>query len=404
MKVKKRILFVDDDPTILQGLRRMLRPMRDDWETDFAESGQQALKVMENTPFDLVVSDMRMPVMDGAQLLNEVKNKFPETIRIILSGQAGEDAIMRAAGSMHQYLSKPCSCENLQSVITRACSLRDYMNNPSLKKLVSQVESIPSVPKLYVEVMDEMKSEDCSINKVGEIISQDIGMSTKILQMANSAFFGFSQSIGSAGHAVEVLGLDTIKAMVLSQQIFSQFDGTKMKGFSIDNLWNHSMSIGGLALKIAKSEQMDAPSQQFAFTAGLVHDIGALIIAQNFPDKLQEALSLAQDSQMELWRAEEKIFNTNHESVGAYLLGLWGLPDPIVETVAFHHSPGEHVDLGLSPLAIVHVTHFLENELNKSSLNPVPEVLDEVYLEKLGLLDRIPVWRDICKTIDQENQ
>ena len=146
MKVKKRILFVDDDSTILQGLRRMLRPMRDEWETVFANSGQQALKVMEETPFDLVVSDMRMPVMDGAQLLNEVKNKFPDTIRIILSGQAGEDAIMRAAGSMHQYLSKPCNCENLQTVITRACSLRDYLNNPSLKKLVHRQNPYPLCP------------------------------------------------------------------------------------------------------------------------------------------------------------------------------------------------------------------------------------------------------------------
>jgi len=398
MQVKKRILFVDDDPEILQGLRRMLRPMRDAWETDFATSGQQALQILEKTPFDLVVTDMRMPGMDGAQLLNEVKNKFPDTIRIILSGQAEEDSILRAAGSMHQYLSKPCNHEKLQAVITRACALRDYMNNPSLKQLVSKIVSIPSLPRLYVEVTDEVKSSNCSIKKVGKIISQDIGMSTKILQMANSAFFGFSQPIGSADHAVEILGLDTIHSLVLSYQIFSQFDGTKIKHFSIDSLWNHSMTIGGLALKIAEAENMSADQQNHAFTAGLIHDIGVLIVAQYLPDQFQQALSLANENQMDLSCAEKEVFHCSHEAIGAYLLGLWGLPDCIVETVAFHHRPGEHVDLGFSLLTIVHIAHFLEREGGIQVNNYPSPALDESYLEKLGLLDRIPVWKDICQS------
>jgi len=404
MKIKKRILFVDDDSTILQGLRRMLRPMRDEWDTDFANSGQQALQTMEKTPFDLVVSDMRMPGMDGAQLLNEVKNKFPDTIRIILSGQAEETAILRASGSMHQYLSKPCSYEKLQTVITRACSLRDYLNNPSLKKLVSQIESIPSFPKLYTEVMDEIKSSNCSLKKIGEIISKDIGMSTKILQMANSAFFGFSQSIASSAQAVQILGLDTIQAMVLSHQIFSEFDKTKtkIKNFSIDNLWNHCTNTGALARKIAKAEKMGSDIQNIAFTAGLVHDIGVLIVAQNLPDQLQDALSLAQKKHIELWRAEEETFNASHGAVGAYLLGLWGLPDPIVETVASHHCPGEHVDLGFCHLTLVHVAHVFENEMNPSSIISAPAAFDEVYLKKLGVWDHLPRWRKICNNLGQE--
>ena len=250
--------------------------------------------------------------------------------------------------------------------------------------------------------MEEIKSSNCSIKKIGEIIAKDIGMSTKILQMANSAFFGFSQTIGSAGHAVEVLGLDTIRAMVLTYHIFSEFDKTKIKGFSIDILWNHCMNTGALALKIAKSEKMDVRSQQSAFTAGLVHDIGLLIVAQNFPDQLQEALSLAHDKHIELWRAEEEIFHASHGAVGAYLLGLWGLPDPIVETVAYHHCPGEHVELGFCHLTVVHVAHVLENELNHSSLNPVPAVFDEVYLKELGVWDHLPRWRKICNNLDQE--
>jgi len=397
MKVKKRILFVDDDATILQGLRRILRPMQDEWETEFSSSGQLALQILGKAHFDIVVSDMRMPIMDGAQLLNEVKNKFPDTIRIILSGQATETAILRAAGSMHQYLSKPCNFENLKTVITRACTLRDYLNNPALNKLISKIESIPSFPKLYAEVMDELRSPDGSIKKVGKIISKDIGMSTKILQMANSAFFGFSQTIASADHAVQILGLDTIKALVLSHQIFSQFDPAKIKHFSIDNLLNHSMNIGGLALKIAQAEKMGPDIESHAFTAGLIHDIGMLIVAQNLPDQYQEALSLAKENQIDLWRAEEEIFHASHEAIGAYLLGLWGLPDPIVETVAFHHCPGKQVDLGFCHLTIVHIAHVLEYEMGIKPFEYPSFAMDESYLEQLGLLDRIPVWRNICQ-------
>lgn len=401
---KTRILFVDDDPTILQSLRRMLRTMRLEWDIKTAESGQQALQVMEQAPFDLVVSDIRMPIMDGAQFLKEVKTRYPDTIRIILSGQSDDEALMRAVGTMHQFLSKPCDPETLKQVITRAISLRDYLNNPSLQQLISKISSIPSFPKIYEEMMNEIEDPNCSLERVGKIISKDIGMSTKILQIANSAYFGFSQSIESANHAVQILGLETIQALVLSYEIFSKFNQKNIKCFSIEKVWRHSLNVAKISLQISKAEKMNSQSQQLAFTAGLVHDVGVLILAQNFPEQFQKATSLSQDSQVELWRAEEEVFTASHEAVGAYLLGLWGLPDALVESVAFHHRPEEYAGMEFCCLTIVHAAHALENEFDDPSFNAKSSAVSEAYLKKLGVWEKLPQWREVAQTIDRVRQ
>ncbi|MEO7650489.1 MAG: response regulator, partial [Bryobacteraceae bacterium] len=104
----KQLLFVDDEPKVLEGLKRSLRPMREDWNMSFVTSGAEALQTLEQAPFDVIVSDMRMPVMDGAQLLNEVRQRFPQVVRIVLSGQSDKELIYQSIAATHQYLDKPC--------------------------------------------------------------------------------------------------------------------------------------------------------------------------------------------------------------------------------------------------------------------------------------------------------
>ncbi|MFQ5450947.1 MAG: HDOD domain-containing protein [Nitrospinaceae bacterium] len=395
MSDHKRILFVDDDHTILQALRRMLRSMREKWHTEFAESGPMALKLMEKSSFDMVVTDMRMPEMDGAQFLNEVKRMYPDTIRIILSGQAEDQALVRAAGSMHQFLSKPCEFNSLKTFLEKTFSLRNLLTNPDLKKLISQIKSLPVLPKLYVEIMEELESPDASIEKVGMIIEQDIGMSSKILQLANSAFFGFSQKIATPFHAAQILGLDTITSLVLSHQLFSKFQKDHIKYLSIDRLWRHSLRVGELARKMEKMEKLDSNSKSFGFTAGLVHDIGKLIMASNFPALYQKTWQLSKTSGLEFWQAEKEVFNSTHAEVGAYLLGLWGIPDPVVEAVAFHHDPSQLSHLPSPPLILVHAADALAYQKEAGPDGPCASKLNMDFLEKVGWTDRLSKWRDL---------
>jgi putative nucleotidyltransferase with HDIG domain len=357
--MSKQILFVDDDCNILEGLRRMLRPQRSDWDMQFVMSGAEALEIMDSRPIDLIITDMRMPEMDGAELLTEATNRHPDIIRMIFSGQADSGLIMKALGVAHQFISKPCNPESLKSIIQRALELRTLMNDSDLKKTISDMDALPSVPSLYMEVMKELQSPDPSVHKVGQIVSQDPGMTAKILQLVNSAFFGCRRQISNTLDAVAYLGLDHVRHLTLAVHAFSQFTPATISSFSIELLWEHSISTAASAKKIAEEEEAGKEIADDAFTAGLLHDIGKLMLACRHADKHEAAVELAKMKAMPLWLAEHQVFSTTHAEVGAYLLGLWGLPDSIVEATAYHHRPMESKNSAFSALTALHAADCL---------------------------------------------
>jgi HD-like signal output (HDOD) protein len=398
----KRILFVDDEPRVLDGLRRMLRPMSKEWEMAFAQSGPEALDTLAERSFDVVVSDMRMPGMDGGQLLTEVMRRHPETVRIVLSGHSDKQMILRSVGPAHQYLAKPCDPELLKLVIARAYALRDVLSEVALREAISQIESLPSLPQLYVELVNELQSPDASVKKVGEIIRKDVGMTAKVLQLVNSAFFGLRRHVSDPAQAAGLLGLDTIQALVLSVQAFSQFDDAGAAGLCLDTLWNHSMATGALARDICAAEGSEARESDHALMAGLLHDAGKLILAANLPERYRQVITLMRDAPVAQWEAERQVFGTTHAEVGAYLLGLWGLPNPIVEALAFHHRPSECMETSFAPLTAVHVADAVEHEAHAAMDGRDVSRLDTDYLERIGLAERLPAWRELHQAVLQE--
>ena len=395
MDKKIKILFVDDEPAILESLRRTLRPMRQEWDMQFANSGTEALKIMERETYDVVVTDMRMPGMDGAQLLNEVKKLHPETVRIILSGQVDQDSFVRSIGSFHQFLPKPCTPETLKATVASAYNQRQSLNNDEVRKIITQIESIPSLPSLYNELIAEINSPDLCLGKLDRIISKDVGMTAQILHVANSAFFGFRYKITAIDHAVQVLGLDFIKSLALAYGVFSQFDAAKARGFSMAKLLEHSLAVGEFSRRIAKLEKLDMETTNNATTSGLLHDVGKLIIAVELPRQFREILSFKADKKIPDWVAEYKILNVTHAEVGAYVLGLWGIPAGVVEAVAHHNRPSQCNKQTLSAITVVHVANVLAHE-SAGDLPPAP-CMDEAHLNKLGLLSRLPQWREKCQ-------
>lgn len=390
--MKKRILFVDDEVMILQALQRMLRTMRTEWEMEFVESGEAALRLLEQSPFDVIVTDMRMPRMNGAELLAEVMKRHPATVRLILSGYADKDLILKCVGSTHQFLAKPCDAETLKATISRASNLELALNNERLQKLVCQMNRLPSIPTLYMQVVEQASRIDGSLEDIAEIIGRDIGMTAQILKLANSAFFGLSRQLANAEEAVAYLGLDTIKSLVLSIHAFSQFEKTETGALKIESLWNHSMQVGSSAKRISLIETQDRKTAEEAFTAGLLHDIGKLIMAVNLPKEYAEAARVAQ-SGMDVVQAEQQVFGTNHADVGGYLIGLWGLPAPVVEAVALHHAPSHASHPSFGPLTGVHVANVFE--LERAGVNgsgPHPK-LDLNYLGLVGVSNRLEDWR-----------
>ncbi|MFQ5675078.1 MAG: HDOD domain-containing protein [bacterium] len=400
---KKRILFVDDEPNVLQGLRRMMRPMRHEWEMEFAEDGEQALLKLSEASFQVIVSDMRMPGMDGAELLCEVKKRHPQVIRFILSGQSDKEVIMKSVGPTHQFLSKPCTAEILRMTLSRAFALRDVLANANLKKLTSELKSLPSLPGLYFEIMEELQSKDFSLSRVGKIIAKDVGMTAKILQMVNSSFFGLGVRVTDPAHAVRLLGPETVKALVISVQIFSKFTNSGKSGLSLEKLLAHSMAVATLAKKIAQNEGHHETIADDAMIAGMLHDSGKLVLAENLPEGYKKLGDLIESGGISDIEAELKVFGATHAEVGAYLVGIWGLPDPIVETLAFHHCPGRVLHNEFSCLTAVHVANGLINEHENQGNNVERnQWIDSVYLETLHLNDKLPIWASLLDDAQYE--
>ena len=399
---KRRILFVDDEKKVLRGLKRMLHSKRREWEMAFALGGKGALEILNQGAVDVLVSDMRMPEMDGVRLLAEVRKHYPETVRIALSGHSDQGMVFKTVQLAHQYLSKPGDAEILISTVTRACALRDILAEGCLKALVSRLETLPSPPAHYDEMMQALQSPDSSSREIGRIISKDMSMTAKILKTVNSAFFGLYRKVSSPSQAVSLLGIEMVRSLVTSIQIFSQFDQSRCPHISLDDLWKHSLVTGRFAKVIARAEQQDDNVVATAFTGGLLHDLGKLILGMNLSERYKEAMDVALAEDRLIGDVEGEIFGTTHAEVGAYLLGLWGLPDPIVEAIVFHHSPGKFPDRQFSPLAAVHIGDAMAHEAADAGGEETMSRVDFDYLTELEMIDRLPLWREMCrKTLNE---
>ncbi len=394
---KKKILFVDDEKRVLDGIRRMLRPLRKGLIMEFAESGRQALEIMANNDFDIIVSDMRMPGMDGAELLSEVKKRYPYTMRVVLTGQSSAEATLRTVGVAHQFLDKPCEPERLRNVIQRALFIKRIMMHPSLEKLVAGLGTLPSLPSVYEEIQSRLADPESSVDDVAECIKKDVAMSAKILQLVNSAFFGHFQHVESPAKAVHFLGLETIKALVLSLHIFAQYEGKGSFPFSLEDLWLHSLSVGNLAKKIAAMETGEKKVIDDAFIAGMLHDIGKLILAAGMTERYQAAIDMASSAPMELYEAEAKIFRAGHAEIGGYLMGLWGLPGPIVEAIVYHHRPERYPSKIFDVLTAVYMADFFEHETEPDATIGLPPIMDSDYLARINCSGRLTAWRELCR-------
>lgn len=338
---QRSVLFVDDEPEILESLEDCLEPFRDRWQMHFAPGGDDALKILDQRRINVLVTDLQMPGMDGAHLLAESRRRHPETARVIMSGFYDKETALRLVCATHQYLPKPCEPDRLTSTISRIFRLRDLLNSDTLQRLVSRIKALPSPPLVYAQLMEELERDEPELEKIGHVISRDPSMSAKILQLVNSAYFGLPREISHPSEATMFLGVDLIRGLVLMAHVFTQFDNAKMAAFSIDRLMEHSWLSGIVARGLAGAEKLDSRNCDHAFLAGLLHDIGKLILMANLPQLYQDVLKTVETRRAALSEVEADEIGTNHAELGAYLLGLWGLPDPVVEAVAFHHRPTE---------------------------------------------------------------
>jgi HD-like signal output (HDOD) protein/CheY-like chemotaxis protein len=392
----KRILFVDDESEVLDGIRRILHADRKRWDMQFAVGGEAALRACEAGSFDVVISDLRMPGMDGATLLSHIRDRFPSTARIVLSGYAEAALAARAVPAAHRFLTKPCSPSEIQSTIERVCTLQDLLCVPEIRSVVGTIGELPSLSLTYTSLTKALTEPSASIDQAAHIIGQDVAMSAKVLQLVNSAFFGLAQSVSSVRNAVAHLGTETIKNLALASEAFRVFlpDQRIPQGFC-ESVQLHAQRTAAIAGILP----VDRKTREITVVAALLHDIGTLVLASRMPDKFCTALSVARERKCQNFEAEEELLGTSHAEIGAYLLGLWGIPDLAVEAVAHHHHPTRIPHSGFDSSTAVYVADLLAHELDTHPGDATGEELkesDRGCLETLGILHRFAEFRGLA--------
>lgn len=372
------------------------------WRLTWVRSALEGLALMRVVRFDAVVANADLKEVPGARFLDEVMRRHPEALRFLVSNLSSLKAsALSAVGTAHQLVAVPLSWRSLQETLRRASQPDPWSPARSVQDLLARFRYLPSPPSLYFEVVGELEAEEASIERVGELVSRDMAMTSKLLQVANSALLGLKVQVGSACDAVLYLGVETTKSLLLLAHTFSYFDNLPASGLSMEELWRHSLITGRFARCIAMAEGIQGLELNLAFTSGMLHDLGKLALAANLPDQYARALALAHQKQIWPWEAEQEVFGVTHGEIGACLLRIWGMPEYLIEAVALHHLPSQLLNRQFAPITAVHVANVLAHELSAHRPERVSEV-DLDYLACLGLTLRLAEWRSLCLEDPQE--
>lgn len=331
---RKRILFVDDEPAVLAAFRNVLRREQHRWEIVFAAGGPEAARLIQHATFDVVVSDMRMPELDGVQLLELVRQRLPRAVRIMLTGFAESEAVVRALPLVHQFLSKPCDSRTLRGVLERCCEQAELESDRSAGAAVGSVRGLPSHPARYGELRELLDRARCTPAQISSIAARDPAMAAKLLQLANTPQFRGDSGVSSIADAVAIVGVDMIRDLVRERIIFA--GAPLAAGFSLEELCEASERCA-TAARASISERSRAEE---AYAAGLLHDIGRLVFAYELRDRYAHVVTTAATSGCTLAKLEQEQFGVTHAEVGAHLLAMWALPPALVEAVGGHHDLG----------------------------------------------------------------
>lgn len=386
----RTIVFVDDEPLLLEGLQNLLRKRRHEWKMYFLPGARQALEFLQEHPVDILITDLRMPEMDGAELIQEVYRRYPGVIRMVLSGQADQTMTARMAPMTHRFLSKPCDPQMLQNAIERAVQLLDLMRSDELLKIIGPVGQLPPLPQTYVALAKELDSEDGSLSRAAGLIACDTALSAKVLQIANSAYFGPGRPMTSVEQAAVFLGLHTLRnlTLVAHSALWSQ-EVAPCPGFSAARTQKHALLTAAIAAKLvprySQTEEL--------ITAALLHDIGLILMAVQLPELLSKAIALAQSRGCAARDAEQELMGTTHAALGAYLLDLWGVPPAIVEPIGFHHSPDILCSQEFGIGAMLYVADSLADDVLPTEHHHSSDTELSEFLSRFALTDRLADWK-----------
>jgi HD-like signal output (HDOD) protein len=390
---RRAILFVALNPEDAEAAATGLKGRLHKWRLGFASTTQEALALLRAAPFDAVIMNLQAQGIAPNRFFKEVMESCPEALRIGLTGSDERRTIQHAGTPVHQFLARPLEPMVLTAVLARAFAARDFLSQEHFRRLVAGLQSLPVLPAIYTKIVEALKTEDTALQQIGELVAGDLALSTKMLQLVNSAFFGLSRAISQPAEATMFLGVETVKALVLSLDVFSQFSRVRLKEFSPELLWQHSWTTGVLARRLCEFEETERVIADEAFMAGLLHDAGKLVLAENYPAALEGNIEEANQKKIGLWEQEFSIYGASHAELGGFLMRRWGLPPGVVDAVTFHHRPMLARNRSFAAVTAVHLANTLPRLIAGESAIPA-ESVDVGYLGTLGMEDRLEEWKE----------
>jgi HD-like signal output (HDOD) protein len=326
-----------------------------------------------------------------------VQERDPSVVRILLSGHTGLDILRLALPYAHQFLPKPCDGQLLRSTLESACNLRSLLARPEMRQLVGASNELPSAPRTFIELSNALANPSASARAISDIIEKDIAISARVLQLVSSAFYGLPRAVTSIGGAVAYLGVEVVKAIVLSVEVSRMFPLTQsIPDFSVDALQQQGMRASQLAKRILGHE----PGGDVLVVAGLLQDSGQLVLASRAAARFGLALSTAAARKQPLAQVETELFGASHADIGAYLLGLWGIPQRVVSTVANHLEPQRTGSRVFDAAAALYVANLLVVDPDVPALDELPPhvvAIDLSYLRMVGVAHHLEEWRRLAR-------
>lgn len=387
----KRILVIDHQLDDLRAIAEELTSTHPDWQVDATGKMPAALQLLDAKRYDGILAVSNFVGQEPHHLLKQSRERCPNALRFALENQSASDSNQTTLEIAHQLFSKPMDAPAIRKKMERSLALNDALGNDHLRLVVAQIRQLPTLPDIYLRFLDETRKSLPSIERLADIIQSDISLCSKLLQLANSAYFGVSTTIESPEDAILYLGIEQVKAMVLAVQVFGLFKSGKVAGFNPAALWDHSMETATIARLLARVERLPRQEAEACFTGGLLHDVGKLILVTHLPKLYLEIQEHAGSEGCSFVEAERAVMGSTHAQLGASLLSHWGLPDSIVLATACHHSPADSLQPEFGPTLAVHLANGLAREKGDSAESPD---IDSDYLKTLGMEKRINLWRD----------
>lgn len=392
----RQVLVIEPQAAEVEVMRARFEELGTAWQCRFTSSASEATAALAEGLIDAVIAPVELPDTSGTAFFERVALGHPKVARIVRQGAEERKSAGKPKGLPPCYLEHKHDASGLLAVLRRAFQLERWMQGEQAKALLLRMENLPAVPSLYARVLAELRSEDPSIEAVGKLVAKDPALTAKMLQLVNSPHFALGRPVSDAVEAVTFLGAERTKALILMASLSLHGTMTPCEGFSQDQFWQHSLSVGTLARNITKAQTKDASLADQAFTAGLLHDIGKLLFAANLPREYGPVITTALNEGLAVHEVEVQAFGISHAHLGASLLGTWGLAMPVLEAIAYHHTPAESYDSSFTLLAAVHAANVFDHEKKASDGTAVMPQLCADYVARLHLLEQANQWREVC--------